>query len=255
MNDVIGPVNQISAKPSLCDNTKNLRSRIREVESSLKWPLTRIRGRVGPGIESDVSARTHTIYLPEHAIRAIDYLHELAHAHLAEEIEGAFVGLRIVAATALQGGELPVRVLQVVADWFADERLFSWAPAEMRKKLVDDIHVVRTRCHDTALTRTDLLTYVGALFLAQGARYLFQPVHICSPVKDAVDILLGEDPSRPSINRLVELSAALCEMAGYRAEWLPGHKAWHVRALGPNPETADSDYSPERDETFGWVNP
>lgn len=79
-----------------------------------------------PAIWSDPVDKKHMITIPK-GIRESEYLHELAHAYLAETINPLFSTM-FFSPSGQELGDLIVEPYRCAGDWFVDEILMKWAP-------------------------------------------------------------------------------------------------------------------------------
>jgi len=186
-----------------------IRATIADVTARLKWIVTYQHGGRDLEITSDPWTRTHTIKIPTEGPdwRDIEYLHELAHATLAEKhhllATGWFVrGTDQAAIAALTN---PARV---AGDWFADDLLMRWC---------QDAETAEIREHAgyaMGYSGTDpIMIYGGGLFLGQAVHYLGDKIHtVPRRYRPVVDVLLATDPGKPTVSAKRDLINSLATL-------------------------------------------
>lgn len=189
----------------------DIKAKITEITSLLTWRVEHESGKRDLEIESDPWTRTHFIKIPTAGAdwRDIEYLHELAHATLAERHHllstGWFARSVDQAAYALLAN--PIRIASY---WFADYLLMQWCPDEEAAEIREHAgYAMNYQGHDM-----DMI-YGGGLFLAQAIHYLSDKIHtIPRRYRPVTDILLAIDPGNPSVqakrNLINQLAALTC---------------------------------------------
>ncbi len=213
---------------------KNVPSTIREVQSSLSWPVVAATHNGDLDIISDPRTKTHTIRIPSDPgrageVREIEYLHELGHAYLAERAPvfcaHDFIAQGIHINSVLPNLAGPVRA---TADWFVDELLYQWVPDEERAEIEEHVEYIRRMIAEGDLGggRGDQIG--GALILAQGIHYLGLHIPLSGQVETYVNTLLSADPSTPTVENFSRLFNALLVPVGLTAAWDSRELAWIV---------------------------
>lgn len=191
-----------------------IKTKIEEVRSRLTWRIEEKFGGSDLEITSDPWSRTHTIRIPTSGSewRDIEYLHELAHATLAERhhlLSTAFFapGFTPADISALTN---PIRT---ASDWLADDLLMQWCPDEEADEIREHAgYVLRS------IDRSLEIVYGGGLFLSQAVRYNLdmRPHDIPRRFRPVANVLLACDPSKPSVDakqKLInELAALTCRL-------------------------------------------
>lgn len=188
----------------------DIKTKIKEITAALQWPVTHVQGARDLEITSDPWARTHTIHIPQAGAdwRDIEYLHELAHATLAEKhhlLSTAY----FAAGWKQQDLDALTNPIRVASDWFADHLLMKWCPAEEAAEIREHADYARGYAE-----RDIIMIWGGALALAQAVKYLGDKPHdIPRRYRRIADILLSVDPAYPGvaakrdlINRLAALT-------------------------------------------------
>lgn len=201
---------------------------IKEIAARLTWEIKHEPGERDLEIVSEPWEKTHTIRFPSSGSdwRDIEYLHELAHATLAEKHY-------LLSTAFFKTGTPPEKYLpltnpvRVASDWYADDLLMQWAPkaeaAEIREHA------------DYALAATghgsDML-YGGGLCIAQAVHYLRQKIHtVPRQYRGIVNILLSFDPGKPSVpakEKLINHLAALTIQSRVRLSTDDGMDVWEI---------------------------
>jgi len=160
-------------------------------------------------ITSDPWARIHTIHMPTSGadFRNIEYLHELAHAVLAERHHLLATAWFMPGTPEMAYLKL-THSLRVASDWYADDLLMEWAPNEERAEILEHVGYAGN------IVRSDSeITYAGGLFFAQGVKYCgMKRQDIPRRYRKPAEILLGVDPGKPGVEakrKLVNQLAAL----------------------------------------------
>lgn len=188
----------------------HVRTKIGEIIASLKWPIENKPGGGDLEITSNPRSQKHIIRVPTKGAewRDIEYLHELAHAVLAEQhhlLSTAWF------TKSTEQGEITqlIKPFRIASDWFADHVLMQWCPDHEAAEILEHArYVINSAGHDMNLL------YGGGLILAQAVYYLGTKRHrVPKRFRPVVDILLTVDPSEPSvpakctlINRLAALT-------------------------------------------------
>jgi len=194
--------------------TMNIKNKITEKTSQLAWRVEHEKGDRDLEIISDPWSKIHTIKIPTSGAdwRDIEYLHELAHATLAERhhlLSTAYFsqGYDHVDIEALAN---PIRC---ASDWFADHLLMQWVPeeegAEIREHALMAIDVAGLATDDF------MVRYSLGLCSAQSVKYLGYCIQSVSAIyRPVVDILLSTDPSKPTVqtkrNLINKLASLTC---------------------------------------------
>ena len=200
----------------------DIKAKINEVLAALTWRVEHEKGARDLEITSDPWSRTHTIKMPTAGPdwRDIEYLHELAHATLAERhhlLSTAYFERGI----AQSGIDPLINPIRTASDWFADDLLMQWCPHEEAAEIREHAGYILDNLAGFALQGEVL--YGGGLFLAQQVHYrgvslcLYQNRDALSwQFRRVVDILLDFDPSRPTVaekrNLINRLAGLTCKM-------------------------------------------
>lgn len=201
---------------------------IAEIAVRLTWEVKHELGERDLEIVSDPWSKTHTIKIPAAGAdwREIEYLHELAHATLAEKHH-------LFSTAYFKIGTPPKKYLplknpvRVASDWYADDLLMKWAPeAEAAEIREHADYAMAATSHDP-----DII-YGGGLCIAQAVHYLRQKIHtVPRRYRGIVDILLSFDPGKPSVSakeKLINHLAALTTNSRVRFTKDDGMDVWEI---------------------------
>lgn len=210
-------------------DTMNIKNKITEITKSLGWKIVHKSGDRDIEITSDPWTKTHTIKIPTSGEdwRDIEYLHELAHAVLAERhhlLSTAYFarGSDRVDYEALRNS------IRSASDWFADDLLMQWVPDEEKSEIREHANYVRAYAgHEQEII------YAGGLFIAQAVHYLGDKVHtIPHRYRPVVDIFLSIDPSKPTVqakrNLINQLAVLTCRQRVYLTRE-DGMDVWRIK--------------------------
>lgn len=195
---------------------------VKQVEARLTWHVQKVSVPDGDmEITSDPWARTHTIRIPRRGYREIEYLHELAHAVLAEKhhlLSTAY----FEKGTPEKSIRNLVNPIRCASDWFADYLLIQWDRdaeiAEIREHAGYAMMLGNGACYDP------FMVISGGLMIAQAIQYddyenfqkdeapeAYRQV-IPGPYCQVIDALLSVPPEQATVSnkeRLINKLAAL----------------------------------------------
>lgn len=110
---------------------------INQIESSLTWKIRKTYITMGnEEILSDPWDRIHHITIPMHKHRDIEYLHELAHAVLAERHHLLATAI-FAKGTPEKYYDMLVNPIRTASDWFADSLLMQWVPDLEQAEIIE----------------------------------------------------------------------------------------------------------------------
>ncbi|MEI7638152.1 MAG: hypothetical protein WCJ37_12665 [Syntrophus sp. (in: bacteria)] len=188
-----------------------MKAKIAEIFDLLTWRVEHESGKRDLEIGSDPWTRTHTIKIPTEGAdwRDIEYLHELAHATLAERHHLLSTGwfARSVDQASCSPLTNPIRI---ASDWFADYLLMQWCPDEEAAEIREHAgYAMNYQGHDM-----DMI-FGGGLFLSQAVHYLGNKLHtVPRRYRPVADILISVDPGKPSVqskcNLINQLATLTC---------------------------------------------
>lgn len=172
----------------------------------LDWQIEHRHGGDDFQIISDPQMKTHTIFVPTDDVREIEYLHEIAHAHLAESVHHLLSTAIFKNKTSDQAIAELIWPYRAATDWFADGLLMKWDPEAALAEIRDHVPYI------FALTQLQfglpispdigLLKYSGGLILAEAIFWNACEITVPRFFMDVVDVLLSIDPNTPSVNSL-----------------------------------------------------
>lgn len=200
---------------------------IRRIKSTLTWPVIHSYHDGTLDIISDPLTRTHAIRFPldDHRdqVRPIEYLHELAHAALAER-EAIFAVHEFVhpdIATLLPILSDPVRT---TADWFVDDLVMQWAPTEQRAYIGEHVELMR-RYLAAPIPDSSMILAAGHVF-AQGEHYFHAHIPTTGEIDRMKHLFLTIPPRRRSRTAFARLFNSLLP-PGISVDW-DNDRAWRV---------------------------
>ncbi len=184
--------------------TPSLQHKIEEATGNLQWELRHevVKGATICRITSDPHRRQHIIHLPDppDEVRGMDYLHELAHATLAEK-HYLLSTSYFMRGTPVKYCEMMADSVLVAADWLADYLMFLWCPGELKDEI--GIHT------DMSAVVTDRKTqnlYYGGLMYAEAVSYLYMKKHdVPRRYRPVANTLLSHSPACPTVSGLCNL--------------------------------------------------
>lgn len=183
---------------------------ISSITATLSWEIVHVQGKYDLEIFSDPWLMKHTIKMPTKGdkIRDIEYLHELAHAVLAERhiLLGAAQYNQVLTQEDINALEYPCCV---AADWFAEALLMEWAPDETIQEIRETTEYI-IKNHDKDF---DQLFYRGGFVFAQDVYYLKRRLGNVPPqLRPVVITLLSTDPAEQSITAMQNLINKLASL-------------------------------------------
>lgn len=202
--------------------------RITWVEGQLTWPIKRQTASNIYQIISDPRKKVHTIYVPAINPREIEYLHELAHAVLAEKHHLLSTSYFKRGTSEEEMGKL-AWILRAASDWYADYLLMKWVPEEEEKEIREHVAYVLS-----VPDMNNLVLYGGGLILAQAVFFLDERRdRFPSFFEKVIDIFINTPPGSPSVitkmNLVNELAALTTSL---RVELVDedGLDVWRIRS-------------------------
>jgi len=192
----------------------SLQSSINKVRNDLSWPFIEQPNEVPViRITSDPQSRTHVILIPDKLKRQssdLDYLHELGHATLCEQIHPVFAA-NAQFATQENKRQFLVMLpaLNAACDWFIYDWQLQIAPQAARDQILENMPLAEEILGESTLPPLEIILD-AALLIAQGIHYLQEPIECGGVLKVAVDAFLSVTPEKPSaencallVNRLM----------------------------------------------------
>lgn len=184
-----------------------------KVRSGLNWKIIDKTKPSGiPEVTSDPQKQIHEISMPTDMPDDVDllYLHELAHADLAERIHCLFSSIPIAWADDVPESEWSscVMAMRIATDWFADAHLSQWCPNALKSR-VKQSYKEYMELHSSGLLSPDQDFYELGLMVAQAIYFGSPNTDLPSSVEPVVNKLLETDPLDPSLTALENLASNL----------------------------------------------
>ncbi|HXE96887.1 MAG TPA: hypothetical protein VN642_10805 [Dongiaceae bacterium] len=198
-------------------NTKKLKNLVKKAKSELSWTIQETAQESGPlRIFSDPVARTHTIFTPSAppeggVSEELNYLHELGHALLCEQVHPFFSNGFPIAG--LDKAQVPAvsPVLCAASDWFVGHWLMEFCPEVAIDELQKEYDATAGIMEKGGPASVDKF-FVAVLIIAQAIKYLNMPVE-CSGILDmAVKAFLAVPPEKPSLRKIENLINSLLSL-------------------------------------------
>lgn len=177
------------------------------IERKLTWRIKKTFSEGESKIISDPWEKVHTIFIPLHGTRQIEYLHELGHALLAENhhlLSTAY----FESGTPAEKVRGLIWIFRAASDWYADHLLMEWVPKDEAEEIREHLNYVLS-----SSWYNSFILYAGGLILAQGVFYLGVKRATIPPVfYPVVDILINTPPDNPSVMAKMELVNSLARI-------------------------------------------
>lgn len=207
----------------------DIKDKIQQVSSRLTWRVEHETGARDLEITSNPWSRTHTIKLPTIGSewRDIEYLHELAHARLAEHhhlLSTAYF-MRGISQEEIAPLINPCRV---ASDWFADALLMLWCPADESAEIREHAgYAIRYEGDDS-----DMI-YGGGLVMAQAVHWLaLQREEVPIQYRPVMEVLLSVPPETPSVKakrEIINQLAGLTCLSRVHLTRQEGMDVWRIK--------------------------
>lgn len=183
--------------------SKRIAKLIKKTRHRLQWSVREVTGPDVHTLEitTDHRERHHTIYIPAHDVRPIEYLHELAHATLCEQIHPQFSTQYFAIGIPDPIVRLIGAASQAASDWFVDEFLCALLPEETKAEVDEHLHMVSGALGKNPEGGPEMFTGF-ALIVAQAIRYCGYKIELAEPLKQAVNGLLSVPPDNPTVEKL-----------------------------------------------------
>lgn len=225
-------VNYIDNTATMMGN-KTVYKAIDKVLSKLSWPVYHAHHNRWMEIVSDNTTQIHTIYMDngsDKPLRAIEYLHELGHAYLAER-NSIFCVHRFRSDDCDINSIMPMlsNPVKSTSDWFVVDLLYQWCPDEEKAEIAEHVEYIRQIAASIKKYSPD--AYIAAFLVAQGVYYLKHRRNITAlaNINELVAYFLSVPPAKPTTGNFSILFNALLAPLGYVARWVPGDAVWDVR--------------------------
>ena len=182
---------------------------IDKITKGLEWHLTSERTGNECQILCYEDKRRHHIRLPAKGpYNALDELHELCHAYLAEKVNPLFASgvfaKGVDRALAIAYGP----AMNLAGDWFVEEIEQNHAPKQFKKELVEHLEWVGGALQNIPERDPEFICHAAMIF-AQAMRYLNQRVEANVVPAELVQVFIDVDPSQPTMENLTRLANRL----------------------------------------------
>jgi hypothetical protein len=212
----------------------DIKEKILQVSSRLTWWIEHEMGGGDLEITSNPWRRTHTIKMPSSGSewRPIEYLHELAHAMLAERHHLLSTAYFVRGVSQEEITPL-VNPCRVASDWFADALLMLWCPTEEAAEIREHVaYAIRYDGDDL-----DML-YGGGLMLAQAVRYLdLRKEEVPERYRSVMEVLLSTPLEAPTVSvkrKIINELASLSCSSRVHLTREEGMDVWRIKKTGGN---------------------
>lgn len=212
----------------------DIKQKIEEILSRLTWQIEHEQGERDLEITSDPWSRTHIIRLPVAGPewRDIEYLHELAHATLAERhhlLATAFFAI----GTEKSDMQAVTNAVRCASDWYADDLLMQWVPDEEAAEILEHAEYGIQFAEAVEIDNDEFSIMALGQSLAQAVKYLKWKRSIVPKIYyPTIDILLSVDPGKPTVqgkrNLINALAALTCRQRVHLAHE-DGMDVWRIK--------------------------
>ena len=188
---------------------KSLKGLIKEVRGNLHWPvLEQPHDLPAIRIVSYPRTQSHVILTPgkeQKRSTDLDYLHELGHAAMCEQVHPVFSASGHFASRDSERHFLiVVPALNVACDWFISRWQMALAPEITRKQIQEGLQLAEEVLDQPELPPLDIILDAAGV-IAQGIHYLEEPIECDGVLQKAVDAFLSVPSERPSADNCVLL--------------------------------------------------
>ncbi|GEM_PF-2523975 len=183
MNDLIqAALDRLQWKVTIQQNTNNLftiDSYAHRKEHVIRWPQDN----------------------PDNPARAIEYLHELVHAELAETVHPLFSGSVFVPGTDMNLLYNFQIAFQAANDWFVDGRLMTLCPEKEKAEILEHLNFVMPVIRYAKKYNPKVLYMVGFM-IAQAQYWCNKDIPIKGTLRTTVKAFTDMDPQQPTLENL-----------------------------------------------------
>ena len=199
---------------------KKLKNLINRTRSSLKWKITdhEISDCYTFTILSNFQLKTHDIYYPDKLYHVeltdlLDYLHELCHATLAEQVHHQFGTSAFIPGTPDDVIHKIANQCKSAQDWFADALLYKIVPDLFIKQLELDLSIISEGV-DVYKNKKDnwINKYSLSLLHALAIKFIGSPITNVGTYKFITELFLFVNPTNPSKASLMQLINTLLSL-------------------------------------------
>jgi hypothetical protein len=188
---------------------KSLKNLIKEVRGNLHWPvLEQPHELPALRIVSYPRTQSHVILVPgkkQKRSTDLDYLHELGHAAMCEQVHPVFSASGHFASQDSERHFLiVVPALNVACDWFICRWQMALSPEITRKQIQEGLQVAEEILGMPDLPPLDIILDAAGV-IAQGIHYLEEPIECDGVLQKAVDAFLSVPAETPTADNCVLL--------------------------------------------------
>jgi hypothetical protein len=198
--------------------------RIEAVQKSLTWSLQVDEAEVPCAeISSSERLRSHTIRIPNRPFGKLDFLHELGHAWLCENVHPLFSTCHFVPGTSRHARDIALEPIRHAADWFVEGwlRQFGRVAADRRAEVKQwgEEFWRLVQEHEDRYAAMIHTAYCRAILI----HYRDMQVESSGSLKPLTDVFLACPPSPPQFENFQALINALLAVPH------PGYSVLRVR--------------------------
>jgi hypothetical protein len=188
----------------------SLKGKIRKVRNGLEWSVVELPHEV-PAIHifTDPVKRSHVIRMPDKESNRstdMDYLHELGHALLCEQVHPVFAatGMFVDHREKQQQYNAIVPALNAATDWFVGHWLMELAPKQARELLRENLTLVEGIVKHPEPPPVEIILDASQV-IAQAVLYLGKRTDCSGVLQTATDAFLAIPPGEPSADACCRL--------------------------------------------------
>lgn len=193
----------------------NIKSKIAEIKNSLTWRVEYCQNDTKDfEILSNPETKTHKIFWPDNPndpARAIEHLHELAHAVLSERDLFLAGGVFDLNVQDHQYNLVPA--IRAVDDWWADYLLHQWCPEETNADIADHLEMIHKALQFKSVQPHEFFGI--ALIIAEGIYYCGAEITLPGHLQPAVQAFLDHPPDKPSREAAEEIAQSLFDVVKF----------------------------------------
>lgn len=188
---------------------------INKIRTGLTWSVRDEQANQGAfQIMSDPRRQEHIIYWPAPDSpagppREIEYLHELVHALLCEQVHYQFSGHYFARETPDSEIQIVGWACRAAADWFVDDALMRLVPDQEKAEIQEHLDLICEVFREGPPKPDIFLLITAGLMIAQATKYLGAQVPTGGQVTQIVDAFLSSPPENPSVQALERLINSL----------------------------------------------
>jgi hypothetical protein len=218
---------------------KSLKALIKQVRGGLRWPvLEQPHDLPVLRIVSYPRTKSHAILVPETRpwrSTDLDYLHELGHATLCEQVHPVFsASCHFASQDSERHFLLVVPALNAACDWFICHRLSELSPQVSCKQIQNGLSVAEEVLSAAQLPPLEIILDAAGV-VAQGIHFLDEPIECEGVLRTAVDAFLAVPPEQPSAENCLHLVNLLMgTYTDFRARLLQEGELFSWEVYGPD---------------------